>query len=66
MGESMGLSLREMEVLTHVAKGKTNPDISSILGISERTVEKHLERVYQKLGVGSRTAAVISFFNRLK
>jgi DNA-binding NarL/FixJ family response regulator len=60
--KSPGLSLREAEVLNHVAKGKTNRDISSLLGIRERTVEKHLERVYKKLGVESRTAAVIFFF----
>ena len=63
MGESLGLSQREAEVLTHMAEGRTNLAISSILGISERTVEKHLERIYQKLGVESRTAAVIFFFN---
>jgi DNA-binding CsgD family transcriptional regulator len=62
--EFLGLSLRETEVLHHVAKGQTNEDISSILKISERTVEKHLERVYKKLGVDTRTAAVILFFNR--
>ena len=63
MGESLGLSQRETEVFNQVAEGKTNSAISLILGISERTVEKHLERVYQKLGVESRTAAVIFFFN---
>lgn len=62
-GESPGLSLRERSVLNHAAEGKTNRDISSLLGISERTVEKHLERVYKKLGVESRTAAVIFFLN---
>lgn len=61
--ETLALSLREMEVLNHVAEGKTNPDISSALGISERTVEKHLERVYKKLGVNTRTGAVILFLN---
>jgi len=62
-GGSPGLSLRETEVLKLVAAGKANRDISLALGISERTVEKHLERVYKKLGVETRTAAVIFFFN---
>jgi len=64
-GRSPGLSLRETAVLIHAAEGKANQDISRVLGISERTVEKHLERVYKKLGVESRTAAVIFFFNTL-
>jgi DNA-binding CsgD family transcriptional regulator len=40
-----------------VAKGKTNRDIGDILGASPATVKKHLERVYEKLGVETRTAA---------
>ena len=62
-GESPGLSPSERSVLYHAAEGKTNQYISSVLGISKRTVEKHLERVYKKLGVETRTAAVIFFFN---
>lgn len=60
-GETLGLSLREAEVLNHLAEGKTNREISMVFRISERTVEKHLERVYKKLGVESRTAAAILF-----
>jgi DNA-binding CsgD family transcriptional regulator len=45
-------------VLEWVAAGKTNRDIGAILGASPRTIEKHLERVYEKLGVETRTAAV--------
>ena len=63
INKNHGLSQRESEVLSHVAKGMTNQAISLMLGISERTVEKHLERVYQKLGVESRTAAVIFFYH---
>jgi len=59
-----GLSLRETEVLNYVAQGRANADISAVMGISERTVEKHLERVYKKLGVETRTAAVIHCFNK--
>ena len=48
---------REVEVLRWVACGKTNRDIGDILGLSPRTVNKHLEHVYIKLGVETRTAA---------
>ena len=51
------LTLRESEVLYWVVKGKTNRDIGDILGSSPATVKKHLERVYEKLGVETRTAA---------
>jgi DNA-binding CsgD family transcriptional regulator len=54
---ALGLSRRETDVLAWVAQGKTNPEIGSILGMSGRTVGKHLERIYQKLGVETRTAA---------
>jgi DNA-binding CsgD family transcriptional regulator len=40
-----------------VAKGKTNRDIGDILGASPATVKKHLERIHEKLGVETRTAA---------
>lgn len=53
------LTAREREVLDWVAAGKTNRDIAAILGASPRTVEKHLERIYEKLGVETRTAAVV-------
>lgn len=51
------LTLRESEVLYWVAKGKTNRDIGDILGSSPATVKKQLERIYEKLGVETRTAA---------
>jgi len=54
---SLGLSARESEILGWVAQGKTNPEIGAILGISRRTIQKHLERIYIKLGVENRTAA---------
>jgi DNA-binding CsgD family transcriptional regulator len=53
----LGLSAREAEVLALVAAGQTNPDIAVRLHISPRTVQTHLERVYRKLGVETRTAA---------
>jgi DNA-binding CsgD family transcriptional regulator len=52
------LTQRETEVLNWLAKGKTNRDIADILGMSPRTVNKHLEHIYVKLGVETRTAAV--------
>jgi DNA-binding CsgD family transcriptional regulator len=53
------LTARECEVLQWLARGKTDRDIGEILGISPRTVHKHLQRSYQKLGVETRTAAVM-------
>jgi DNA-binding CsgD family transcriptional regulator len=54
-----GLTPREREVLAWVAAGKSNAQIAAILGTMPRTVAKHLERVYEKLGVESRTAAAM-------
>lgn len=54
---SFRLTQREAEVLHWVSKGKTNRDIGDILGTSPRTVNKHLEHVFAKLGVETRTAA---------
>lgn len=51
------LTPRETEVLSWLAKGKTNRDIADILGMSPRTVNKHLEHIFEKLGVETRTAA---------
>ncbi len=52
-----GLTTRESEVLWWVAEGKTNREIAVILGCSARTVQTHLNSVYRKLGVETRTAA---------
>jgi len=60
-----GLTPRESEVLAWVAKGKTNAEIGAILGLSDRTVQKHLEHVYQKLGVGTRTTATVRALSML-
>ena len=51
------LTPRETEVLTWLARGKTNRDIADILGMSHRTVNKHLEHIFEKLGVETRAAA---------
>lgn len=58
-GADASLTPREKEVLAWLARGKTDRDIGQILGISQRTVQKHLEHVYVKLGVETRTAAVL-------
>ena len=57
-----GLTRRETEVLHWLAAGKTNKDIATILAISPRTVEKHLGRIFQYLGVETRTAAAAEFY----
>jgi DNA-binding NarL/FixJ family response regulator len=54
---SFNLTAREGEVLHWLAGGKTNRDIAEILGMSPRTVNKHLERIYVKLGVETRASA---------
>ena len=51
------LTAREAEVLYWVAQGKTNRDIGDILGTRPKTITKHLEHVFEKLGVETRTAA---------
>ena len=55
--ESLGLTPRQAEVVAWVTQGKSNGMIGTILGISPRTVQKHLERAFPKLGVESRTEA---------
>jgi DNA-binding CsgD family transcriptional regulator len=58
------LTPRERTVLAHVADGRTNGEVAQLLGISPLTVRKHLENVYEKLGVHTRTAAVAAVFER--
>jgi DNA-binding response OmpR family regulator/DNA-binding CsgD family transcriptional regulator len=55
--ESLNLTGREAEVLAWIARGKSSRNISEILGISTRTVDKHLEQIYSKLGVENRVSA---------
>jgi DNA-binding NarL/FixJ family response regulator len=60
------LNEREIEALTWVARGKTSSEIATILGLAKRTVDFHLENARVKLGVGTRTEAVIkAAFGRL-
>ena len=55
--QRLNLTTREAEVLLWLARGKSNRDIAEILGLSPRTVNKHLEVIYAKLGVENRAAA---------
>lgn len=57
--EKTELTPREVEVLKTVVAGKTNQEIGLTLGISEKTVEKHLEGIFTKLGVASRVEAAV-------
>jgi DNA-binding CsgD family transcriptional regulator len=57
LAATFGLTTREAEVLHWVACGKINRDVADILGMSARTVDKHLQHVFEKLHVETRTAA---------
>ena len=55
--QNFSLTAREGEVLYWVSQGKSNKDLAMILGISPRTVNKHLESIFEKLLVENRTSA---------
>lgn len=59
LGNAFGLTDRETEVLLWLTRGKTNRDIAEILSLSARTVNKHLEQVFHKMGVDNRTSAAV-------
>lgn len=61
-GETYGLTARELEVLRLVAAGKTNRDIAATLVVSEHTVARHVQNIFGKLRVSSRTAATAFAF----
>ena len=63
---NFNLTRREAEVLYWAIKGKTNRDIGDILGTSPRTVNKHMEHVFVKLGVETRTAAASIAVSKLR
>jgi DNA-binding NarL/FixJ family response regulator len=56
---ALDLTPRVAEALLWAAQGKTNADIATILGISESTVKKHMQEIFQKLGVETRGAAIL-------
>jgi DNA-binding CsgD family transcriptional regulator len=62
--ETVGLTRRQCEVLDLLARGRTNQEIARELGMSVRTVHKHLEHLYPKLGVHDRTAAATTWLSR--
>jgi DNA-binding NarL/FixJ family response regulator len=55
----LGLTPRVAETLLWLSQGKTNPDIAQILGITESTVKKHVQEIFDKLGVETRGAATV-------
>lgn len=62
----LGLTAREAEVLLWVGRGKTNRDVAEILGLSPRTVNKHLEQIFAKIGVENRAAAAVKVLGALQ
>ena len=60
------ISEREAAVLNLVVQGKTNPDIAEQLYISVNTVKNHLKNIYRKMGVSSRSQAVVKYLERPK
>ena len=52
------LSSRETEIMTLIAAGHSNGEIAATLTVAEKTVKNHVNRIYAKLGVGSRRAAI--------
>lgn len=63
---NFALTQREAEVLLWIANGKSNRDIGEILGLSPRTVNKHLEQIYIKLGVENRASAAVKAADALR
>lgn len=61
---SLGLTVREAEILMWISRGKTNKEVGIILGSSPRTINKHLEHIFEKLGVVTRAAAVSMVLQR--
>ncbi len=58
MSRPHGLSLREAEIMNLIAAGHSNGEIASQLVLAEKTVKNHVNRIYAKLGAGSRAAAI--------
>lgn len=63
--EELGLTPREAEALLWVAQGKSNADVATILGMSEKTVKLHLTHIFEKFGVETRTSAALVAVEKL-
>jgi two-component system, NarL family, response regulator len=64
MASRVGLSPREVDVLELIADGKRNKEIADVLGITQETVQTHIKKLFHKLGVNDRTAAVTAAISR--
>jgi DNA-binding CsgD family transcriptional regulator len=64
--QKLGISPREAEVLIWISQGKKNSEIAAILNVAERTVLKHCEHLFSKLGVETRTCAMAMAFNAMR
>jgi DNA-binding CsgD family transcriptional regulator len=63
---STGLTRRESEILLHIESGKSDAAVATLCGISKRTVQKHVENIFKKLNVETRTAAVRSVVDSIE
>ena len=61
-----GLSRQETEILGWIVRGKSNPEIATILSIGVRTIHKHVEHIYLKLMVENRHAAISLAFEAMR
>jgi len=66
LAEQLGLTSREAEVLLWISRGKQNRQMSKILRISPRTVNKHVEQIFKKLDVDNRASATAIAVSTLK
>ena len=62
----LGLSAREAEIMTLIAGGHTNGEIAARLFLAEKTVKNHVNRIYSKLGVSSRDAAIAQWLGHVE
>jgi DNA-binding NarL/FixJ family response regulator len=63
MSKLSSLTKRELEVLSLLHTGESNKELARQLRVSPRTIQKHLQRIYAKLGLKRRTAAMVHFMN---
>jgi DNA-binding NarL/FixJ family response regulator len=57
----LGLSVREAEIMSLIADGRSNGEIAAQLVLAEKTVKNHVNRIYAKLGAESRAAAIVQW-----